>query len=241
MNITQFLRCNCSKPIAILDIGSGYSTQLLSEICRTSYIISIDTDPNKLEKLKGLTYKNMNIELVNCDASMNPLRSSCIDLAFAALTIHELPRDSVDNALSEISRVLKINGTLLMIDKVRGEAHSIAEALPYIVEYVYHRVRELLGISKPALLPQTISKYLELVSKYFTVTEHGVHELSPWTEPQKFLSSWGKTTKELYRELPSPWKARIGNLIRLIEAHAKAQGYGPTKGLVLIAKPKKQS
>ncbi len=241
MSATLFLSYACAKPVAILDIGSGYSTELLSEVCRSSYVISIDIDFNKLKKLKNLARESIGVELVNCEASMIPLRSSSIDLAFAAITIHELPRDSVDDALSEISRALKADGTLLMVDKVRGGAHSIAEALPYIVEYVYHKVQELLGLSRPALLPQTPSRYLELVSKHFEVIEHRVYELSPWVEPQKFLSSWGKTTKELCRKLSNTWRGRIEKLIKLIESHAKVHGYGPTKGLILIAKPRKQS
>ncbi len=241
MDTIRFLNHACSKHITILDVGSGYSTELLLRVCRASFTISMDIDFNKLAKIKGLARESTNVELVNCDAAMIPIRSSSIDLAFIAITFHELPRDSADNALKEISRVLKIDGTLLMIDKVRGEARSIAEALPYIVEYVYHRVQELSGLSKAALLPQTPSRYLELISKHFKVIEYRVYELSQWIEPQKFLSSWGKTTKDLCKRLSNPWRKRIERLIKLIEKHAKALGYGPTKGLILLAKPKKQS
>jgi len=103
------------KPQSIADIGCGLGLNLniaKKYIKEDPILIGIDKDLYFLKILKKLS---PDVEVTLADASMLPLRSSSIDIAFCTTVLHELSNLEI---IKEMSRTLRDNGTVFLSDIV---------------------------------------------------------------------------------------------------------------------------
>ncbi len=94
--------------IADLGSGPGLFTQKIAP--KTQTTLAIDVQP---KMLKHLPKKPKNIKPIQANANKLPLKNNILDTLYGITVLHEI---KPEKPLKELKRVLKPNGTLLMID-----------------------------------------------------------------------------------------------------------------------------
>lgn len=98
----------------VLDVGCGTGTNLMlyhEAGCKTS---GIDLSPSMVEVAKKKLGDKAEIRLG--DASKMEFPDATFDLVIGFLTLHEMPSQIRTNVIGEMSRVMKPDGRILLID-----------------------------------------------------------------------------------------------------------------------------
>lgn len=103
----------------LLDVGCG--TGVLLEVAKTDYpgikAIGIDPDQRALQIARGrLDRAGLEAELHQAFGQSLPLPDASVDLCFSTLAFHHINNEDKQKAFSEIYRVLKGNGQLILSD-----------------------------------------------------------------------------------------------------------------------------
>jgi ubiquinone/menaquinone biosynthesis C-methylase UbiE len=98
----------------ILEIGCGTGTNLNHYRESGNDVYGIDLSPSMLKAAQANLGENAHLLLG--DASLLPYSTDSFDLVIAMLTLHEMPGSIRLPVITEISRVLKDKGYLLLID-----------------------------------------------------------------------------------------------------------------------------
>lgn len=111
-NYLSFFGKKCSS---ILDIGCGNGNNLVKLSKHTSKVIGIDTSPRMLQLSKHLcSEKGIDYELKMADVNKLPFEDRKLDGVFVNMVLHHVANPS--GAIKEISRTLKPDGRLLLVD-----------------------------------------------------------------------------------------------------------------------------
>ncbi len=107
--VTQFLQSYVPTDAAVVDIGGGYCEFINAVRCRQKYVVDLNPDAAK--------YAELDVEIVPSDAcEMGRFPDGCLDVAFTSNFFeHLLSKQQLFEVLSEIHRVLKRGGKLLII------------------------------------------------------------------------------------------------------------------------------
>lgn len=108
---------------SILDVGAGTGFLTIPAAQQTNGIVyALDLDERMLQVIetKAKTEHVKNIRLVEGNIESIPLSDNSVDSAIASLVLHEV--HSLETALSEIHRVLKINGHILCLEYEKDES-----------------------------------------------------------------------------------------------------------------------
>jgi ubiquinone/menaquinone biosynthesis C-methylase UbiE len=109
----QFLKYLPKKPaLRIVDLGGGIGTGgvVLLEGLSSPAIIGIDCVEERVGKMPSSVY----VERLCAFASSLPLEPRSVDAVVAGEFIEHVPPEEVDTVLSEIFRILKLRGQLLL-------------------------------------------------------------------------------------------------------------------------------
>lgn len=105
----------CVKNQNILDIGTGPGTLSIPLAQLGANVTAVDLSPNMLEKVRDNAIANsISITHSQCDAENLPFKDNSFDVVINKWLFWALPNP--EDALSEWKRVLKPNGTLIIID-----------------------------------------------------------------------------------------------------------------------------
>jgi ubiquinone/menaquinone biosynthesis C-methylase UbiE len=98
----------------VLDVGCGTGAQL--EVYRRlqCHLFGIDSSPSMLAMARRRLASSADLALA--DAGSAPFRSAQFDLVLSMLTLHGMPLQTRMGAVSEMKRMLKPAGRLLLID-----------------------------------------------------------------------------------------------------------------------------
>ena len=98
----------------VLDVGCGTGAQL--EVYRRlrCRLFGVDSSPSMLGRARRRLARSADLTLA--DARSVPFRSAGFDLVLSMLTLHGMPLETRMGALSEMKRMLKPAGRLLLID-----------------------------------------------------------------------------------------------------------------------------
>lgn len=138
----------------VLDVGTG--TANLAIAIKRKYpkikIIGIDPDKKILEIAKRKIKKEgLDIELVNVPAQKLPFSSESFDFVVSSLTIHHIPKLFKRGAFSEMKRVLKKNGAILIVDF--GVPKNI---LANVVSFILSLIEDV-GPNRKGLIPRALN------------------------------------------------------------------------------------
>ena len=99
-----------------LDVGSGWSVLKYAVAKRSGDVVCLDNDPDSMQKATEATRRigAANVSHVEGDARSLPLPDETFDRVFCVSVLEHLPGDDVSKALSELIRVLKPGGVLLL-------------------------------------------------------------------------------------------------------------------------------
>jgi ubiquinone/menaquinone biosynthesis C-methylase UbiE len=102
------------ETMTVLDVGCGTGAHLEIYVDSGAECVGLDASPAMLEQASGRLGDRADLELG--DATALPHSDSAFDLVFTSLFLHELGPDARAAALSEMARVTKPEGHILIID-----------------------------------------------------------------------------------------------------------------------------
>jgi ubiquinone/menaquinone biosynthesis C-methylase UbiE len=102
------------ETMTVLDVGCGTGAHLKIYVDSGAECVGLDASPAMLEQASARLGDRADLELG--DAIALPHSDSAFDLVFASLFLHELEPDVRAAALSEMARVTKPEGHILIID-----------------------------------------------------------------------------------------------------------------------------
>ncbi len=103
-----------SKGMNILDVGCGTGTHLELYQRYGCHLYGIDLSPSMLDVARARLGDSARLELG--DATSMPFENHEFDLIICMLSLHEMAQQTRSGVLSEIKRVLKDDGRILLID-----------------------------------------------------------------------------------------------------------------------------
>jgi|FaiFalDrversion2_1042247.scaffolds.fasta_scaffold21712_2 ubiquinone/menaquinone biosynthesis C-methylase UbiE len=104
----------------VLDVGFGDAEELIilaSLVGRDGHVIGLERDPLRISQAKSWlasTAEGQRISLLQGAAEQISLPNECVDCVLCKGVLHEVR--NIKAALSEMTRVLKPSGTLVLID-----------------------------------------------------------------------------------------------------------------------------
>jgi len=98
------------ETVADLGSGTGFYTDDVAPAVERVYAVDIQDEMHDYYREKGVPE---NVDLVTSGVDDLPLDSDSLDAAFSTMTYHEFANEQ---ALSELSRVLASQGTLVIVD-----------------------------------------------------------------------------------------------------------------------------
>jgi ubiquinone/menaquinone biosynthesis C-methylase UbiE len=126
--------------MTVLDVGCGTGAHLEAYVESGASCFGLDASPAMLEQASARLGDRCDLELG--DATALPYDGSSFDLVFAALFLHELDGSVRDAAISEMARVVKPEGRVLIIDYRIGSLRMkgyMARSLSTVAERVAGR------------------------------------------------------------------------------------------------------
>lgn len=128
----------------ILELGCGNAAKTI-EIASNGFdrfIYACEVD--KIQHEKNLKLEIKNIKFLLCGAEELPFENNSIDMVFMFKSLHHVPIELMDTALSEIKRVLKPNGLAYFSEPIfDGDLNEII-ALFHDEKYVREKAFEAL-------------------------------------------------------------------------------------------------
>lgn len=103
-----------SKGMNILDVGCGTGTHLELYQRYGCHLYGIDLSPSMLDVARARLGDSARLELG--DATSMPYENHEFDLIICMLSLHEMAQPTRSGVLSEMKRVLKDDGRILLID-----------------------------------------------------------------------------------------------------------------------------
>ena len=110
--------CPATEGATVLDVGCGTGTHLDLYQKAGCEVFGIDSSSAMLDVARNKLGQRATLHLG--DASQMPYEDGMFDLVIITLTLHEMPTPTRSAVLSEIQRVLKQCGQLLVIDYHTG-------------------------------------------------------------------------------------------------------------------------
>ncbi|UOQ93941.1 class I SAM-dependent methyltransferase [Halobacillus shinanisalinarum] len=113
--IMDMLELSKRDVIADLGAGNGYFTIPMAGHTKEP-VYAVDIEPEMIDMLKNRAAEARvnNIDYLISDLEHIPIDSQSVDKVMVSLVIHEVP--SIENALTEIRRILKPGGIVLFIE-----------------------------------------------------------------------------------------------------------------------------
>ena len=99
----------------ILDIATGTGKQAFAFAKKGYDVVGIDLSEDMLRVAKK-TNKYANVEFKNADATNNPFDDNYFDVTCISLALHDMPISIRKKVLSEMVRVTKTTGIIVVID-----------------------------------------------------------------------------------------------------------------------------
>ena len=128
----QFLSLN--SPAKIIDVATGTGAQAY-ELAKLGFdVTGIDLSPEMLEQAKKKLDKSLKLRFLHSDATELPFKDNEFDGASISLGLHDMPYEIGLAVLSEIKRVVKKNGSILIVDYMEPKKHAVAWLLHPLIK-----------------------------------------------------------------------------------------------------------
>jgi ubiquinone/menaquinone biosynthesis C-methylase UbiE len=124
------------KDSVVLDVCCGTGDQCFYYAQKSDHVFGVDIDPGMI----GLARKRKqevanNPQLIIADASNLPFSDDYFDLVSICLALHEKNEELRNKVVSEIKRVVKKDGTIMIVDYNAPLPNNIASLLIKITEF----------------------------------------------------------------------------------------------------------
>ena len=111
---------------AVLDVGCGTGSLAIEAgqaVGPAGSVVGIDPSPEMIGRAKRKARRLANVHFEIAPAQSLPFADASFDVVMSSLVLHQLPAESLHVVKTEIARVLKPGGRLLLVD-IGGEQTS---------------------------------------------------------------------------------------------------------------------
>jgi ubiquinone/menaquinone biosynthesis C-methylase UbiE len=143
--IVAHARGRAEGPLRVLEVACGTArggAQLLEALPHASYT-GVDLSPYYIDVARERLSARAHVELVVANAEALPLPDQSFDAVFSIYLFHELPRNARRKVWSEMRRVLKPGGCLVIEDSLQprdaGELAVFLERFPEDMHEPFYR------------------------------------------------------------------------------------------------------
>ncbi len=127
---------NLSTPKKILDVACGTGSQTY-ELAKLGHeVIGIDLSPQMLEQSRKKCDQKLKLSFLQQDATNLSFKNSTFDIATISLGLHDMPFDVDLQVLSEMKRVTKKDGLILIVDHMEPRKNPIARLFYPVIKRV---------------------------------------------------------------------------------------------------------
>lgn len=113
-------------PAKIIDAATGTGAQAYKLAKLGFDVTGIDLSPEMLEQAKKKLNKALKLQFHHADGTQLPFDDNEFDGASVSLGLHDMPYEIGLAVLSELKRVVKKNGPLLIVDYMEPRKHAVA-------------------------------------------------------------------------------------------------------------------
>ena len=119
--IFQQIPFNSGQKVLFVGVGTGADLELVNP--SDLNITAIDLSPHMLNRARE-KFKNTSIEFIEMDAQNMKFENETFDYVIASLILSVVP--DADKCLTEMTRVLKKEGKIIIFDKFVSEEHKLS-------------------------------------------------------------------------------------------------------------------
>lgn len=130
---TDFFHLKPSQKI--LDVACGTGAQAYELAKRGHDVVGIDLSPAMLEQAKKKITPSLKLQFQHIDATDIPFKDSSFDASSISLGLHDMPYEIDLMVLSEIKRVTKPNGEILIVDYMEPRNHVVSRMIYPIIRF----------------------------------------------------------------------------------------------------------
>lgn len=107
---------NAKTPQLVIDIACGTGSQSYEMAKQGHDVTGVDLSVEMLKQAEKKKKPDLNLKFQQCNATKLPFKDSAFDIATISLALHDMPYEIDLLVLSEAKRVVKPNGTILIIE-----------------------------------------------------------------------------------------------------------------------------
>lgn len=123
-------------PAKVIDIATGTGAQAYELAKLGLDVTGVDLSPEMLEQAKKKLNQSLKLRFLHADATKLPFKNNEFDGASISFGLHDMPYKIELAVLSEVKRVVKKNGPILIVDYMEPKNHIVARLLhPFIKLY----------------------------------------------------------------------------------------------------------
>src|SRR3989344_8663 len=121
-------------PAKIIDVATGTGAQAYELAKLGLDVTGVDLSPEMLQQAKKKLHKSLKLRFLHADATELPFRNNEFDGASISLGLHDMPYEIGLAVMSEIKRVVKKNGSILIVDYMEPKNHAVATLLHPLIK-----------------------------------------------------------------------------------------------------------
>ena len=109
------------KPVRILDVacGTGHFLRMLGAALPEAKFFGLDLSPQYVARARELLPRSMDVSLVCDNAEKLPFLDGSFDAASSVFLLHEIPPEVRKRVLSELARVVRPGGLVVVADSIQ--------------------------------------------------------------------------------------------------------------------------
>lgn len=127
--------CLIDKDFFVLDVCCGTGDQAFYYTEKSNHVWGVDIDPKMISLSQKRKKEKNNPILIVADARKLPFDDNYFDLTSTCLALHEKDERLVNQIISEIKRVTKKGGTIMIVDYNVPLSNNILSLFIKIIEF----------------------------------------------------------------------------------------------------------
>jgi ubiquinone/menaquinone biosynthesis C-methylase UbiE len=122
VRFARSLSASPARPLRILDVACGtgrFLRMLGAALPREAKLFGLDLSPHYIARARELLPRGLDVSLVCDDAERMPFLDGTFDVATSVFLLHEVPGEVSARVLSEMARVVRPGGLVVVADSIQ--------------------------------------------------------------------------------------------------------------------------